>query len=301
MSDPRLLSALRVQSKALETTHRHFREEGFLELMPVILSTTTDPLGPDPNSSIISTPHIEYMGQNLVLTQSMVLHKQILISSGIERLYIVSPNVRLERPDRGSTRRHLFEFSQVDFEISRGTMEDVFSFMEGLLQAIAREVIEHCSAELQTWGRDLSVPRAFKRYTTDELRAKYGLDWETPASLDAVDPFWVLDHKREFYDAEDEVEPGKFKNYDLVYPEGYGEALSGAEREWQYDRIVYRIARDGLPLHLFAGYLEYAKDGFTPSAGAGFGVERLTRWLVGAEHVGDVQSFRRVPGERVTV
>ena len=64
----------------METTHRYFREQGFIELMPVILSTTTDPLGPDPNSSIIATPHIEYMGQNLVLTQSMVLHKQILIS-----------------------------------------------------------------------------------------------------------------------------------------------------------------------------------------------------------------------------
>ncbi|RLI54068.1 MAG: asparagine synthetase [Candidatus Thorarchaeota archaeon] len=301
MPDNRLLSALRVQSRALETAHRFFREEGFVELMPIILSTTTDPVGPDPGSRIMTTPHIEYLGQNLVLTQSMILHKQILVSSGIEKLYIVSPNVRLESPERKNTHRHLFEFSQVDFEIAGAVMEDVFRLMEGLICTVTRDVLTCCGEELEVWDRKLRVPRKFKRYTTADLRAEYGEDWEVPASMNAEDPFWVLNHKREFYDAEDPFRPGTYLNYDLIYPEGYGEALSGAEREWQYDRIVSRIERDGLPLEQFASYLEYARKGFVPSAGAGFGVERLTRWLVGAQHVGDVQSFRRVPGERVTV
>jgi asparaginyl-tRNA synthetase len=301
MSDPRLLAALRVQSKALEEAHRYLRAHGFIEVMPVMLSTTTDPLGPDPGSSIISTPSIEYMGQNLVLTQSMVLHKQILVASGLERVYIISPNVRLERLDRNSTRRHLFEFSQVDFEIAHGTMGDVFELVEGLIRSVAERVLGECEDDLATWGRTLHVPGQFRRYQSHELLDRYGPDWETEASLCEVDPFWVLSLKREFYDAEDPMQPGHYRNYDLVYPEGYGEALSGAEREWLYERIVYRIARDGLDLKDFASYLEHAKAGFVPSAGGGFGVERLTRWLVGAEHVGDVQSFRRVPGERVTV
>lgn len=38
-----------------------------------------------------------------------------------------------------------------------------------------------------------------------------------------------------------------------------------------------------------------------PTAGAGFGVERLTRFLAGVKHVGDVQFFRRVPGEPVSI
>lgn len=285
----------------MEETHRFLRSRGFVEVMPIILSTTTDPLGPDPGSSIISTPYITYMGQNLVLTQSMVLHKQILVSSGLEKVYTVSPNVRLEHPERHSTRRHLFEFSQVDFEMARGTMEDVFELVEELIESVTRKVLSECDDELEIWGRSLQVPKSYKRHLSSELLEKYGEDWEIAASLDANDPFWVIDLKREFYDAEEPRKPGSYRNYDLIYPGGYGEALSGGEREWQYDRIVKRIERDSLPLERFSSYLEVAKDGFVPSAGAGLGVERLTRYLVGADHVGDVQSFRRVPGERVTV
>ena len=40
-------------------------------------------------------------------------------------------------------------------------------------------------------------------------------------------PFWVICHKREFYDKEDPERPGHYLNYDLIWPEGFGEALSG--------------------------------------------------------------------------
>jgi len=110
-----------------------------------------------------------------------------------------------------------------------------------------------------------------------------------------------LNHKREFYDAEDSERPGFYRNYDLIYPEGFGEALSGGEREWAFDRILMRIERDGLRVEDFKPYLELAREGFVPSAGAGLGVERLTRFLVGASHIGDVQAFRRVPGEMVVI
>jgi asparaginyl-tRNA synthetase len=122
-----------------------------------------------------------------------------------------------------------------------------------------------------------------------------------PASLDSQGPFWAISHKREFYDREDPEKPGTYLNYDLIYPEGFGEALSGAEREHEYPRIMARISRDALEQGRYAPYLEFAKSGLVPSAGGGFGVERLVRFLSGAPHVGDVQLFRRVPGEPVVV
>jgi len=33
-----------------------------------------------------------------------------------------------------------------------------------------------------------------------------------------------------------------------------------------------------------------------PSAGAGIGVERLVRYMVGAKHIAEVQPFPRIPG-----
>ncbi len=271
-------------------------------MMPVILSPVTDPLGPDPGSSVIKSGEIEYLGQRLTLTQSMILHKQLAIKERLEKIFIISPNIRLEHPKRKETGRHLFEFSQVDFEIAYGTRETVFELMEDFLISMVEHVKMECAEQLKFLGRGLpEIVKPFPRYTTHELAERYGEDWEIHASQAAKQPFWALCHKREFYDKEDPKEPGHYLNYDLVYPEGFGEALSGAEREHEYDIIIQKITRHGLDMKRFESYLELAKEGLVPSAGGGFGVERLVRYLTGADHVGDVQLFRRVPGETVTV
>ena len=126
----------RITSVALKYTSDFFHGRGFTQLMPVILSPITDPLGPDPGSSVIKTGEVEYLGQRLCLTQSMILHKQLALKKGIERLFVVSPNVRLEHPKRRDSGKHLFEFSQVDFEISGAKMGDVFSLMEDYLAGL---------------------------------------------------------------------------------------------------------------------------------------------------------------------
>ncbi|MFW9966304.1 MAG: asparagine synthetase A [Candidatus Thorarchaeota archaeon] len=301
MKNEKLIAALRVQNIALETIRETFRKRGLIEIMPVILSTASDPLGPDPGSLIIDMPRIEYQGQKLVLTQSMILHKQIMVSSGVEKLFTVSPNVRLESPANRDSGVHLFEFSQVDFELARASKEDVFDLVQDAVIATINRVNEDCSEDLALWNREIKIPRKFAVYSTDQLLDRYGTDWEKLASQKATDPFWVLNHKREFYDAEDPEKPGSYRNYDLIYPEGFGEALSGGEREWDFERILMRIKRDGLSIDEYKPYLEFARAGFVPSAGAGLGVERLTRFLVGASHIGEVQAFRRIPGEMVVI
>ena len=290
----------KITSEVLRYTAEFFHNRGFTQLMPVILSPITDPLGPDPGSSIIKTGEIEYLGQQLCLTQSMILHKQLAVKGGLEKLFIISPNVRLEHPQRRESGRHLFEFSQVDFEIAHARMGDVFLLMEDYLSGLVPDVKAACGAELELLGRKLpAISGPFPKYTTSELREKYGEEWEMLASLGSSSPFWALSHKREFYDREDPAHPGEYLNYDLIYPEGFGEALSGGEREFEYQRIIARISRDALDKGRYVPYLELAKEGLTPTAGAGFGVERLVRFLAGAKHIGDVQLFRRVPGERV--
>ncbi|HQT45395.1 MAG TPA: asparagine synthetase, partial [Candidatus Micrarchaeota archaeon] len=154
--------------------------------------------------------------------------------------------------------------------------------------------------ELKSLGREIpQFSGPFPRRTTMELAKEYGDDWEIPASLASKTPFWALSHKREFYDAEDPDRPGYYLNYDLIYPEGFGEALSGAEREYDYGRIMMRINRDRLDKSRYEAYLKLAEGGMSPSAGGGFGIERLVRYLSGAKHIGEVQLFKRVPGTPV--
>ena len=292
---------LKIQTTIIKAMEDFMISKGFVQLMPIITSKITDPLGPDPGSSVVAFPKIRYYDMELVLTQSMILHKQLALLTGLEKIFIMSPNIRLENKLRKSTGKHLFEFTQMDFEIAYGSMKEVMSLTEDLVCEIISRVLKENREELELLGRKLEVPpKPFKVYTTHELEEKYGKDWEALASLDHKYPFWAVCFKREFYDREDPEKPGHYRNYDLIYPEGFGEGLSGGEREWQYDRIISRIRRDGLDLSRFKEYLYVARRGLLlPSAGAGIGVERLVRFITGAKHVGDVQPFRRVPGEPV--
>ena len=290
-----LKSALGITSRILRYASNYFQDAGFTQLLPVMLGRSTDPLGPDPNSSILKTIEVDYLGTTLRTMNSMILHKQVA-ARGIGKIFILSPNIRLEKADRKGSGRHLFEFTQADFEIPYAKTREVFDLVEGFLEGLS-EYLGETGIRSTPSGGTFSFRPPFKVYTTHELIEKYGEDWEYPASMDHEQPFWATCHKREFYDMEDPDSPGHYLNYDLIYPFGYGEALSGAEREHEFEQIKRRMGRDKLEMDIYASYLEEAKDGFLPSAGAGFGIERLTRFLTGARHVGDIQLFRRVPGE----
>ena len=84
---------------------------------------------------------------------------------------------------------------------------------------------------------------------------------------------------------------------DLIYPEGYGEALSGGEREYEYERIKERILKKGQNLTHFKKYLELAKDDLPASAGFGIGIERLTRYICGLEKIEETSLFPKIPGK----
>jgi asparaginyl-tRNA synthetase len=287
---------LALASDVLRETTDFFHREGFVQLLPVVLGRSTDPLGPDPNSSVLTTAAIDYLGQRFYLMNSMILHKQVAVRE-IGKIWILSPNVRLERAERATSGKHLFEFNQIDFEIPHARSTDVQSLVERYFSFLDSSLREHPA--FATLGIDrprFSPP--WPVYTTHALEAMYGPDWEVTASREHDQPFWALCHRREFYDREDPDEPGHYRNYDLVYPHGFGEALSGGEREWDPERIRTRIARDHLPTDPIVAYLEGAGP-LMPSAGAGVGVERLVRFLTRAAHVADVQLFRRVPGEPV--
>lgn len=298
LTRPEMKDILSVQSAVLKSLHDFMWNEGVVQLMPVMLSPFTDPLAhPVYDSSL------EYEGQRLELTKSMILHKQLsLMRDDLKGIYIVSPNIRLELGETGSSGRHLIEFSQVDIELRDASCRDFMDFMERLYVHMAGFVSSSCYEELKRLGRTLPpLARPFKVFDSTELKDKYGKEWEHEISMKESQPFWVMDHYREFYDRED-PETGKHVNYDLVYPEGFGEALSGAERETDYEIILKKMKERKTEPESYASYLEIAKQGILkPTAGGGFGVERIVRYLTGKKQIKEVCMFPRVPGERITV
>lgn len=292
---------VKILGKIFKYSVDFFHKKGFTQLMPVMLGKSVDPLGPDPGSSIVSIPEIKYQGEILKLMTSMILHKQVAVKD-LKKIFIMSPNIRLERSERKATGKHLFEFTQADFEIEGAKMDDVFKLLEEYYIGLSSYLKKEASEEYESLGMPVFKFKApFKRLTTEELSDKYGSDWEEKASLIESQPFWVLSHKREFYDKEDPKKPGTYLNYDLVYPKGFCEGISGAEREYEYEQILMRIKRDELDISAYSQYLKFAKEGFSPSAGAGIGMERLARFMTESDHVGDVTLFKRIPGVNVEI
>ncbi len=297
LKDAKMTHILRVQSAALKAVHDYMYENGVVQAMPIILSPETDPL---------NHPHfdasVEYYGQRLHLTKSMIFHKQLaLMNGGFDKIYFMSPNVRLEEGRLGDTGRHLFEFTQVDIELKERSKEDFMRVVDGLIARVFAFVKDECSESLEALGRDIEVPTLPLRvYESDELRQEYGDSFETRASEEEKDPFWITNFRREFYDREDERRRGYYHNYDVFWPEGYGEALSGGEREYKYDEIVRKMRERETKMDAYGRYLEAAREGLIPrTVGGGLGIERMVRFLTGQRHVRDVTLFPRVPGEDI--
>ncbi|MFH1133286.1 MAG: asparagine synthetase A [Nanoarchaeota archaeon] len=286
-------SVLAIQTTALKAVHDFFYSRGFVQVMPVMVSTITDPL-----CHSVHPASIRYGGQDLMLTKSMIFHKQLALAAGLQRIYCVSPNIRLEQGHLKESGKHLLEFSQVDFEIKDAKMAQVMAIVEDLIISVMQAVKEKHGHELASLGRSLALPqKPFALYDSEDMKEEQGEDFEKILSLRHSQPFWIVNHRREFYDKEEPE--GKFRNYDLVYPEGFGEALSGGEREFEHTQIVKRMGALAQE-QSFEPYLEMSEAGrLVPSAGGGLGVERLVRFLCGKEHIRDVALFPKVPGERI--
>ncbi len=298
LKKPELREIMKIQSAALKAVDTFMYSREILHLMPVMLSPVTDPLNHDVYDS-----SIDYLGQKLQLTKSMILHKQLaMLSDSIKGIYIVSPNVRLEFESCSKSGRHLIEFSQIDVELAGASAKNFMDFTEDLYSYVFSFVKQECREELEKLDRKIFVPSSpFKVFDSTELKNEFGEDFEKVVSKKEKYPFWITDHFREFYDKQDE-KTGKHINYDLVYPEGFGEALSGGEREFEFNTIKKKMLERKMDLSSYQAYLAVAKKGFLkPTAGGGFGVERLVRFLSGKKHIRDAVLFPRVPGEKIVL
>jgi len=270
----------------------------FQWLLPVILSQSTDPLWPDPNASIEKRIELDIYGKPVRTMASMIVHKLVAASTAYPKLFTLSPNIRIEKSDRGKTGKHMYEFSQLDFEVKDATSKDVFSLVENALCTLVKDLKKNMKDELSKICYFDTIPtlnEPFKVFDREDLEAKYGATWEIDVTAEITQPIWITNIPRAFYDFED-FSTGKWDNYDLLMPK-FGEILSGSKREYEYDKIIKKLERDGVKKENFSLLLQMAKEGrIKPTAGAGIGIERLVGYLLGVKHIAECQPFPRVPG-----
>ena len=304
---PKMKLVLKVQDQILTSLREFLRNEGFLEILAPIIGPATDP-----GIRGAKQVSIQYYGEPFKIMSSMILYKQMMISS-FEKVFALSPNIRFEPLESAKTGRHLVEFRQIDLEMVYASYEDAMNLAEGMLKSLARDVREKCSEELAGLGRELKeVYDPFKRLTHKqavELLRSNGyqvsyeeeIPWDAEVALSAMheEPFFIYDYpllSRGFYDREDPNRSGILRDFDMLYPEGYGEAISGGEREHTYEGVLKRMKLTGVNPDEYGWYLQMLREGVPHSVGFGIGVERLTKWICGLETIWEAVPFPKVPG-----
>lgn len=298
---------LKIQDEILSAIRDFLRNNEFIEILAPIIGPVTDP-----GIRGAKQVSVDYYGASFKIMSSMILYKQMAISS-LEKIFAVSPNIRLESTTSVATGRHLAEFRQVDLEQANATYYDIMSVAEELIQYVCKRVAEDCAEQMTVFETKLRIPKTpFQKLTYKEaltmlaakgLEVEYGkeIPWKQEETLSTMfeEPFFVIDYPiaaRGFYDREDPERPGILRDFDLLYPEGFGEAVSGGEREHTFEGVVRRMRLTGEDAEAYKWYLDMLKDGVPLSAGFGIGVERLTRWICGLNSVWDAVPFPKVPG-----
>ena len=305
--DPKMQKVLRVQAALGQATREYLDGQGFTELLPPIIGPVADP-----GTRGAKQATIDFYGREYKVMSSAILYKQMMAAS-LGKVYFFSPNVRLEPLETAGTGRHLVEFVQVDVEEAGATCEDAMARAEGLVDFVTESARRRLGDELSAFNRRLNGGvRPYRRMSYDEAlkiladlgrEVPYGVeipwDHEEFLSKQFHEPFFIYDYprgSRGFYDREHPARPGILKDFDLLYPDGFGEAISGAEREYEYGKVVARLPEPGENPAKYGWYLDMLREGIPSSSGFGIGVERLTRYVCGLSAVWEARPYPKVAG-----
>lgn len=134
-----------------------------------------------------------------------------------------------------------------------------------------------------------------------EVKKDSEIPWEFEWLVSTLhdQPFFIHDYPkgaRGFYDREYPDKPGILMDFDLIFPFGYGEAISGAAREYEIQKIIPRMKESGESLQKYQWYLEFLKKHGKPTAGFGIGLERTVRYFCGLPSIYFALPYPRVPG-----
>lgn len=312
---PRSKAIFTIRSEVLRAGREFFHQHGFQEITTSNIIAASSEGGTD-------TYTVDWFGRDCYLSQSPQLYKQMMMASGMDRVFEVA---RYFRAEKHNTVRHLNESTAFDLELAWIEDEDeVMQVIEGLLHHIWKAVVEKCAKELEALRADVPVPALpFRRVEYGEaqkiINARAGDRLEKPLEFGddigteaerilgeamqeeghdfyfitkwplAAKPFYC---HPETADVASQTDPKALsRSFDLDY-RGV-ELISGAQRIHDHDLLVAGIERWGLDPKDFGDYLDAFRYGMPPHGGCGLGIERILMQMLGLPNIREAILFPR--------
>jgi aspartyl-tRNA synthetase len=299
---PEVRAVFEIKSLVLGLIDQFLRREGFVEVFtPKIVAS-----GAEGGATLFQ---LKYFDRTAYLAQSPQLYKQMLMSSGLDRVFEIGPAFRAEHSD---TVRHVSEFISFDGEMAFiGSMAEVLDVIERCTQSVIEGVVSKAQPHLEVLDTSVTVPRApypiIEYRDAVEVVQGTGLDiklgddlgTEGEKALGEImrekgnDMYWIVEYPEEakpFYIMEKDGTPYSY-SFDLDY-KGQ-EISSGGQREHRYDHLVARMQRKGLDPQAFNFYLEAFRFGMPPHGGWGLGIERMVQKMLDLPNIRETILFPR--------
>jgi asparaginyl-tRNA synthetase len=298
----KMQAVLKIRHTVFGALHEYFRKNGFYEVQTPMFITAAVEGG-------ATLFKVDYFGQPVYLTQSSQFYLEALIFS-LEKVYVVAPSFRAE-PSR--TRRHLTEFWHAEMEIAWADLEDAARVGEEVISYVVEKVLQERQEELKLLGRRteplertkppfywVSYDEAIEILQRKGVKISWGddigADEERALTLEFDKPIVLYgfpEKLKAFYHRNNPKRPEVTLSFDVLLPEGYGEVIGGGERIYDAKELVDKIIRFGLNPEDYQWYIDLRRYGSVPHSGFGLGMDRLTMWITGADHVRDVVPFPR--------
>lgn len=297
----------RAKFKIQEGIVRGFRDflyqEGFTEIRTPKLGAR----GAEGGSNLF---RLDYFGKKAVLAQSPQFYKQMMVGV-YDRVFETGPVFRAEKHN---TKRHLNEYTSLDFEMGYiSGFEDIMTMETGFLKYTMELLQKEYAKELNILGIALPEIREIPRVRFDEAKRlvseKYNRPIRNPYDLEPEEEhligcyfkeeydsdFVFVTHypskKRPFYAMDDPEDTTFTLSFDLLF-KGM-EITTGGQRIHDYKMLMEKIEKRGMTSEGMETYLMAFKYGMPPHGGLGIGLERLTMQLLGEDNVRETTMFPR--------
>ncbi len=253
---------------------------------------------------------LEYFHHPAVLAQSPQFYKQMMVGV-FDRVFETGPVFRAEKHN---TKRHLNEYTSLDFEMGYiDGFEDVMAMETGYLQYMVQLLAKDYDRELKIL--DVTLPDTDKipvvRFSEikETVSKEYDRPMRNPYDLEPEEEqligryaketwgsdFVFVTHypsrKRPFYTMDDPDDPKYTLSFDLLF-RGM-EVTTGGQRIHDYQMLVDKMEKRGMTDEGMEQYLDTFRHGMPPHGGLGIGLERMTMQLVGEDNVRETALFPR--------